>query len=144
MCRSKKNQSSAPLAFMRWIHRWLVNSPHKGSATLKMFPFDDIIMLNTFLWLGKGWYRYRKPGDKTPFIDEDVTDFIRQFSKQRGITRRRISPQVCSNSSLHGISWSKMYLKLKYHVSFVHNIRFSNLIILKCYNFTGNAHHISH
>ena len=28
--RSKKHQSSASLAFVRGIHRWPVNSPHKG------------------------------------------------------------------------------------------------------------------
>ena len=42
--RSKKNQSSASLAFVWGIHRWLVNSPHKGPVTRKMFPFDDVIM----------------------------------------------------------------------------------------------------
>ena len=42
--RSKKHQSSALLAFVRGIHRWPVNSPHKGPVTLKLFPFDDIIM----------------------------------------------------------------------------------------------------
>ena len=26
------------------IHRWPVNSPHKGPVTWKMFPFDDDIM----------------------------------------------------------------------------------------------------
>ena len=39
----KKHQSSASLAFVRLIHRWLVNSPHKGPVTRKMFPFDDVI-----------------------------------------------------------------------------------------------------
>ena len=29
---------------MRGIHRWPVNSPHKGAATQKMFPLDDVIM----------------------------------------------------------------------------------------------------
>ena len=29
---------------MRGIHRWPVNSPHKGPVTRKMFPFDDVIM----------------------------------------------------------------------------------------------------
>ena len=28
----------------RGIHRWPVNSPHKGPVTRKMFPFDDVIM----------------------------------------------------------------------------------------------------
>ena len=38
-----KHQSSASLAFVRGIHRWPVNSPHKGLAR-KMFPYDDVIM----------------------------------------------------------------------------------------------------
>ena len=38
-----KHQSSAPLAFVRGIHRWPVNSPHKGPVTRKMSPFDDVI-----------------------------------------------------------------------------------------------------
>ena len=59
--RSKKNQSSASLTFVRGIHRGTVNSPTNGlnlhrliSATFawrlkwpvtrKMFPFDDVIM----------------------------------------------------------------------------------------------------
>ena len=40
----RKHQSSASLAFVRGIHRWPVTSPHKGSVTQKMFPFDDVIM----------------------------------------------------------------------------------------------------
>ena len=40
----RKHQSSASLAFERGIHRWPVNSPQKGPATWKMFPFDDVIM----------------------------------------------------------------------------------------------------
>ena len=40
----RKHQSSAALAFGRGIHRWPVNSPHKGPVTRKMFPFDDGIM----------------------------------------------------------------------------------------------------
>ena len=47
----KKYQSSTSLAFVRGIHRWPVNSPHKGPVTRKMLPFDDVIMtfeINTF------------------------------------------------------------------------------------------------
>ena len=40
----RKHQSSASLAFVRGIHRWPVNFPHKGPVTRKMFPFDDVIM----------------------------------------------------------------------------------------------------
>ena len=40
----RKHQSSAPLAFVRGIHRWPVNSPHKWPVTRKIFRFDDVIM----------------------------------------------------------------------------------------------------
>ena len=40
----RKPQSSVPLAVVMGIHRWPVNSPHKGPATPKMFLFDDVIM----------------------------------------------------------------------------------------------------
>ena len=40
----RKHQSSASLAFVRWIHRGPVNSRHKWPVTRKMFPFDDVIM----------------------------------------------------------------------------------------------------
>ena len=40
----RTHQSPASLAFVRGIHRWPVNSPHKGPVTRTMFPFDDIIM----------------------------------------------------------------------------------------------------
>ena len=40
----RKHQSSVPLAFVSEIHRWPMNSPHKGPVTRKIFPFDDVIM----------------------------------------------------------------------------------------------------
>ena len=41
----RKHQCSASLAFVRRIHRWPVNSPHKWPVTRKMFPFDDVIVI---------------------------------------------------------------------------------------------------
>ena len=40
----RKHPISTPLAFVRGIHRWPVNSPHKWPVTRKMFHFDDVIM----------------------------------------------------------------------------------------------------
>ena len=40
----RKHQSSVSLAYVRGIHRWPVNSPHKGPVMRKMFPFDEVIM----------------------------------------------------------------------------------------------------
>ena len=64
--RSKKNQSSASLAFVRGIHRSPVNSPHKGPVTRKMFPFDGVIMVEIHVnmtiqsWLLIGWQHSQK------------------------------------------------------------------------------------
>ena len=41
----RNHQSSASSAFVRGIHRWPVNSPHKGPVRRKIFPLDDVIML---------------------------------------------------------------------------------------------------
>ena len=41
--KSKKIWNSLSLAFVRGIHQWPVNSPHKESITWKMFPFDYVI-----------------------------------------------------------------------------------------------------
>ena len=41
----RKHQSSASLALVRGIHRWPVNSPHRGPVTRKMFPFDDGVVI---------------------------------------------------------------------------------------------------
>ena len=41
----RKHESSASLCFVRGIHRWSVNSQHKGPVTRKMFPFDGVIMM---------------------------------------------------------------------------------------------------
>ena len=38
----RNHQSSVSVAFMRGIHRWPLNSPHKGPVTRKMFPFGDV------------------------------------------------------------------------------------------------------
>ena len=54
----RKHQSSASLAFVRRIHRWPVNSPHKEPVTRKMFPFDDVIM-SVNHWIQKrNWVQY--------------------------------------------------------------------------------------
>ena len=41
----KTHQSSAPTAFVRGIHRWALNYPHKWPVRRKMFPFDDVIIV---------------------------------------------------------------------------------------------------
>ena len=40
---SNKHQNSALLTFVNDVHRWLVDSPHKGQVTRKGCPCHDII-----------------------------------------------------------------------------------------------------
>ena len=41
----RKHPNSASLAFVRGIHRWPVNSSHKGPVARKKFSSDDVIMV---------------------------------------------------------------------------------------------------
>ena len=41
----RKHQSSVALAYVRGIHRWPVNSPHKRPVTRKMLSLDDVFMI---------------------------------------------------------------------------------------------------
>ena len=64
-CVNQRNhQSSASLSFVRGIHRWSVNFPHKWTVTRKMFPFDDVIMytklvLTSYFWIFRPYFRLR-------------------------------------------------------------------------------------
>ena len=49
---SRKTSKLRVTGFVRGIHRWPVNSPHKGPVTREIFPFDDLIMQNHALFLG--------------------------------------------------------------------------------------------
>ena len=44
--KHRKHRSPASRAFVGGIHRWPVNSPHKGPVTRKRFPFDDVIIIS--------------------------------------------------------------------------------------------------
>ena len=46
----RHHQRSSSLAFVRGIHRWSVNSPHKRLVTRNMFSFDDVIMKSVVQW----------------------------------------------------------------------------------------------
>ena len=62
--RSKKHQRFASLAFVRGIHRWPVNSPHRWPVLHQMFPFDDVTMLclNASYWsIDAEWLTYPLP-----------------------------------------------------------------------------------
>ena len=73
----RKHQRPASLAFVRGIHRWPVNSPHKGPVTGKMFPFDDVIM----------WF---------DFVPHRYTLLAAWISPQYWFLRNRFKIDLCS------------------------------------------------
>ena len=66
----KKHQSSASLAFVRGIHGWSVNCPHKRPITREMFPFDDAIMFTVVPDMEIATMTIRRPLDRLIFIME--------------------------------------------------------------------------
>ena len=70
----RKHQSSASLAFVRGIHRGPVNSPHKWPVTRKMFPFDDVIMVEIrMVQLGLSTRHFCLPYKKVHYDTEQRT-----------------------------------------------------------------------
>ena len=63
----RKHQSSASVAFVRGIHWWPVDSPHKGPVTQKMFSCDDTIMWRDG-WNGCVWISLRERNAWTPCV----------------------------------------------------------------------------
>ena len=59
----RKHQSPTSLAFVRGIHR--LHSPHKGSVTQKLFPFDDIIMSIAHECILTIWWFLKIPNSRT-------------------------------------------------------------------------------
>ena len=64
----RKHQSSASLAFVRGIHRWPMNSPHKWPVTRIFFPFDDVIVC---IFLAMGLYMRTKINGTTVLCMEN-------------------------------------------------------------------------
>ena len=62
----RKHQSSTSPAFVRGIHRWPVNSPHKGPVTRKIFPFDEVII--TFMQINQSTHTTASYANKLLFV----------------------------------------------------------------------------
>ena len=115
----RRHQSSASLAFMRGIHRWPVNSPHKWPVMRKMFPFDDVIMQchedvlawKCFLRYWSVWWEtpvtYRIPSQRASKAGFD--GFFEEILKKKLLSNSRVSGDLRRNDDnfLHySIGWS--------------------------------------
>ena len=74
----QRKQSSASLAFVRGIHQWPVNSPHKGPVTRKMFPFYDVIMHSNRVGCRNIEYLHL-----ISFLNIDMTQFVETLPRAR-------------------------------------------------------------
>ena len=81
----RKHQSSASLAFVRGIHRWPVNSPHKGPVTRKMFQFDDVIMMYVTVAADEylKWIKIYIKFNIANIIERYICVYIFEFHAQR-------------------------------------------------------------
>ena len=100
----RKHQSYASL----WgIHRGLVNSPHKGPVTRKMFPFDDVIMWEHFYW------QWNECIIKCRFVRADPKKF--SFNKHSQITLKLWATSKYTISSCM-IKWYSIHPQFTYMV----------------------------
>ena len=58
----RKHQSSASLAFVRGIHRWPVNSPHKWPVTRKMLGEADVAQTDPCMMMSSNGSIFRVTG----------------------------------------------------------------------------------
>ena len=75
----RKYESSVSLAFVRGIHRWPVNSPHKEPVTRKMFPFHYVILI----W-GK-WHLF--PIKKPQLLFRNISNYIDIYLTELALSR---------------------------------------------------------
>ena len=87
----RKHQSSTSPAFVRGIHRWRVNSPHKGPVTRKMFPFDDVIMVLTGIH-----------SDLVSILDRQLTCWYVEFSIHKNKPKTPRIHEIIRKSSAWG------------------------------------------
>ena len=82
------------------IHRWPVNSPHKGPVTRKMLPFDDVIMstvMTLFIIWTYIWHPITRPHGRA------IGDFKKHLHNSGKLT-----VLTYNNTALH-IGWLNRY-----------------------------------
>ena len=105
----RKHQSSTSLAFVREIHRWPVNSPHKGPVMRKMFPFHDIVM---YLPHYKWWFIFSRSQNL-----EFANFVVIVWKFQCGVPSLKLAWICCIQKILFSISFSFIMTKILTHKS---------------------------
>ena len=77
----RKLQNYVSLAFVRRIHRWPVNSSHKGPVKPKWFPFDDVIMARHKTYLYRDNSRFDLCNQQLPTYDHRKSQLWHDYVK---------------------------------------------------------------
>ena len=80
------------LAFVRGIHRWLLNSRHKWTAKRKMFPFDDVIIQVPYLQ-SISYNRIRKKS-----VESQFDGLVQDSSNPNALAMQLL--QFCTNFAI--------------------------------------------
>ena len=112
-------QSSSSLAFVRGIHRWQVNFPHKEPVTRKMFPFDDVNMCED----------WRQPLRNYPYL---TSRGIKPIKKKWPLFAENLSKCILLNENVFVLSKISLNLIPKENQTFY--------IWLVCYMPSANRH----
>ena len=83
----RKHQSFASLAFVRGIHRWPVNSPHKRPVTRKMFAFEKVIMIGVIVVLRNAIHLWFIVSYLIPVVTGQCPQCLRLLFSQLNTTR---------------------------------------------------------
>ena len=117
--KQRKYQSSASLAFVWWIHRWPVDSPHKRPAIWEKFPFDDVIITYPLdLWKSHNSLLHHFIENKLfSYMMQWITQYVNytKFAKHnckllnQRILRVNIVINIAVNSMLKSMIMSKAF-----------------------------------
>ena len=106
----REHQSSASLAFVRGIHRWPVNSPHKGPVKRKIFPFDDVIMVFHRPWVIEWSSGTTSPPPQQTVYREWEIPTRNQWVRTKYIASS-LSYLLCSTLIIYNIEICRQFLK---------------------------------
>ena len=109
----RKHKSSASLAFVWGIHRGPVNSPHKWPVTRKMFPFDDVIVIEKQISYGRLAIQRDFPWSaKRGGLDPNSTSMLTLCYREDKSTNNKNKTQQLNNQTIKQERWPHFLAKI--------------------------------
>ena len=148
----RKHQSSTSLAFVWGNHRWPGNSPHKGSVTRKMFPFDDVIMFRDDCMIVGLWWKKQIPKHKNIIFYKNCKQLLNMgrglfehviyWSTSAAIGHERLDGYACNIADIE-LNWKPLTYALNNECIFNFNyIKYSSWKVRVQWTDRGPVTHI--